>query len=50
MGVDPIEGRIERRLVEVAVVVDPTPDVRTEHPGQIVQALVAAALQAPIAD
>lgn len=44
-GVDPQKGRIQRRLVEVTVVVDPASDIRVEHPGQVVQRLVAPGLK-----
>src|SRR3954452_7918716 len=41
--------RVERRRVEPTIVVDPAPDVRVEHPGQIVQRLVTALLKGPAA-
>ena len=41
------ERRIQRRLVEGTVIVDPSPDLRIEHARQIVQSLVAAQLQPP---
>ena len=46
MGVYPQQRRIEHRLVEVTVVVDPAANVRVEHPGQVVQRLVASGLTA----
>src|SRR4051812_46507273 len=49
MRIDPTQGRIERRLVEVAEVVDPPADVLIEHPGYVEQPLVAAPLKAPAA-
>ena len=48
--VDVSQGRVESRLVVPAVVVDPTPDVAVEHPGQIVQRLVAALVKRPASD
>jgi hypothetical protein len=36
MNIDPPERRIEFRLIEVAVIVDPAADVWIEHPGQVV--------------
>src|SRR3954447_6663655 len=47
MRIDPAQGRIERRLVEVAEVVDPPTDVLIEHPGYVEQPLVAAPLKTP---
>ena len=41
------ERRIQSRLVEGTVVLDPSPDLRIEHARQIVQSLVAAQLQPP---
>src|SRR5215469_13351386 len=48
--VDVSQGRVESRLVVPAVVVDPTPDVAIEHPGQVVQRLVAALVKRPASD
>src|ERR1700751_5313198 len=48
--VDVTQGRVESRLVVPAVVVDPTPDVAIEHPGQVVQRLVAALVEGPASD
>jgi hypothetical protein len=48
--VDVTQGRVESRLVVPAVVVDPTPDVAIEHPGQVVQRLVAALVERPASD
>ena len=50
MGVDPKQGRIERRFVEVTVVVDPALDVRSEHPRQILQGFVGPMVQRPPSD
>ena len=36
-GVDPKKRRIQRRFVELAVIVDPATDIRVEHPRQVVQ-------------
>ena len=49
-AVDVAEGGIESRLVETAVIVDPTSDVIVEHPGQIIERLVAALVERPMAD
>src|SRR5262252_5907900 len=49
-AVDVSQGRVESRLVVPAVVVDPTPDVAIEHPGQVVQRLVAALVKRPASD
>src|SRR5215472_4399045 len=46
-AVDVAQGWVESRLVVPAVVVDPPADVRVEHPGQIVQRLVAAFVKRP---
>src|ERR1700752_4235272 len=48
--VDVSQGRVESRFVVPAVVVDPTPDVAVEHPGQVVQRLVAALVKRPASD
>jgi hypothetical protein len=48
--VDVSQGRVERRFVVPAVVVDPAPDVAVEHPGQVVQRLVAALVKRPASD
>src|SRR6516164_379900 len=48
--VDVSQGRVESRFIVPAVVVDPTPDVAIEHPGQVVQRLVAALLKRPASD
>jgi hypothetical protein len=48
--IDPTKGRVERRLVEVAVVADPASDVGVEHPGKIIEGLVGPVLEAPAPD
>ena len=48
--VDVSQGRVESRFVVPAVVIDPTPDVAVEHPGQVVQRLVAALVKRPASD
>ena len=48
--VDVSQGRAESRLVVPAVVVDPTPDVAVEHPGEVIQRLVAALVKRPASD
>src|SRR5215208_4576734 len=47
IGIDPLEGRTQLRLVEVAVVDDPATDARLVHLGQLGQGLVAAVMQRP---
>ena len=49
-GVDPKKGGIQRRFVELTVVVDPATDIWIEHPCQVVQRLVAPGLQGPSPD
>src|SRR4051794_31800240 len=48
--VDVPQGRVKGRFVVPAVVVDPTSDVRVEHPREIVQGLVAALVKCPAPD
>ena len=48
--VNPAQAVIQRRFVEVAVVVDPAPDARIEHSGQIIEGLVGSGLEAPAPD
>ena len=45
--VEVTEDRMERRAVVAAVVVEPAPQHRIEHPGQIVECLVTALVQRP---
>jgi hypothetical protein len=40
MEVDSAQTVVQRRLVEVTVVVDPTPDVRIYHSGQVIKGRV----------
>src|SRR5215470_19044545 len=47
IGIDPLQGRTQPRLVEVAVVGDPTADARVVHLGQLSQGFVAAVMQRP---
>src|SRR6516164_9505471 len=47
VGVYPPQGLEQCRFVEMAVVVDPTGDVRVEHPRQIIQGLVAPSMGCP---
>src|SRR4029453_6206489 len=42
-----LERRIEGRLVKPAVVVDPSPEYRIEHPGEVLQRFVTARVQVP---
>ena len=48
--VDVQQGWIEGRRTKPTVVVDPAPDVRVEHPRQILKGLVAAPVQRPAPD
>src|SRR6266566_8483992 len=45
--IDPLQGRTQLRLVEVAVVVDPAANARVVHFGQVLQGLVAAMMKRP---
>jgi hypothetical protein len=47
IGIDPRQGRTQLRLVEVAVVGDPTADARVVHRGQLSQGFVAAVMKRP---
>src|SRR4029077_10403670 len=44
---DPLQGRTQLRLVEVAVVVDPAANARVVHFGQVLQGFVAAMMKRP---
>src|SRR5260370_30316585 len=50
IGIDPFQGRTQLRRIEVAVVVDPAPDARVVHRGQIAEGLVAALMKRPMPD
>src|SRR5438477_5710194 len=50
IGIDPLQGRTQLRLVEVAVVDDPAADARIVHLGQLSQGFVAAMMQRPAAN
>src|ERR1700756_5540742 len=50
IGVDPLQGRTQLRLVEVAVVNDPAADARVVHLGQFGQGFVAAMMKRPAPD
>src|SRR5215471_14843417 len=45
--IDPLQGRTQLRLVEVAVVVDPAANARVVHLGQVLQGLIAAMMKRP---
>src|SRR3981189_406274 len=45
--IDPLQGRTQLRLVEVAVVVDPAANARVVHLGQVLQGLVTAMMKRP---
>src|SRR6267154_4881392 len=47
IGIDPLQGRTQPRLVEVAVVGDPAANARVVHLGQLLQGLVAAMMKRP---
>src|ERR1700738_3692864 len=50
IGIDPLQGRTQLRLVEVAVVGDPASNARVVHLGQFGQELVAAMMKRPAPD
>src|SRR5713226_4902254 len=50
MEVDAAQTVVQRRLVEVTVVVDPTTDVGIYHPGQIIKGRVGPVLETPSPD
>ena len=50
ISIDPLQGRTQLRLIEVAVVSDPAADARVVHLGQFGQGLVAAMMKRPAAD
>src|SRR5262245_64193883 len=50
IGIDPEQGRTHLRLVKVAVVIDPTTDVRVVHGGQLSQGEVTAVMKRPEPD
>src|SRR5215475_406759 len=49
IGIDPLQGRTQLRLVEVAVVGDPAANARVVHLDQFGQRFVAAVMQRPAA-
>src|ERR1700747_2589777 len=50
IGIDPLQGPTQLRLLEVAVVDDPAADARVVHLGQFGQGLVAAMMKRLAAD
>src|SRR6516164_3101380 len=50
IGIDPLQGRTQLRLIEVAVVGDPAADAWVVHLGQFGQGLVTAVMKRPAAD
>src|ERR1700687_5763726 len=50
IGIDPLQGRAQLRLVEAAVLGDPAADAWVVHLGQFGQGLVAAMMKRPAAD
>lgn len=49
IGIDPLQGRTQLRLVEVAVVGDPAANARVVHLDQVGQRFVAAVMERPAA-
>src|ERR1700756_1633233 len=49
IGIDPLQGGTQLRLVEVAVVGDPAANARIVHQDQFGQRFVAASMQRPAA-
>src|SRR5262245_55584752 len=47
IGIDPLQGWTQLRLVEMAVVVDPAATARIVHLGQVLQGLVTAMMKRP---
>src|SRR5215475_3379633 len=50
IGIDPLQGRTQLRLVEVTVVGDPAADAWVVHLGQLGQGFVAAVMKRPAAN
>src|SRR5215470_16763856 len=50
IGIDPLQGRTQLRLIEVAVVGDPAADAWVVHLGQFGQGFVVAMMKRPAAD
>ena len=48
--VNPAQRSVQRRLLEVTVVVDPATDVRIDPPRQIVKGRVGPVLETPLSD
>src|SRR3984885_14950154 len=48
--VDVLQGRIEGRRTEPPIVVDPTANVRVEHPREVIQGFVTAPMHRPTPD
>lgn len=48
--VQDLEGRIQRRLVVLPLILRPSTQERIEHAGEIVESLIAAQVQPPAAD
>src|ERR1700730_1997524 len=46
-GIDPRQGGTHLRVIEVAVIVDPTADARIVHRCQVLQGFVAAVMKGP---
>ena len=50
ISIDPLQGRTQLRLIEVALVGDPAADARVVHLGQFGQGFVAAVMKRPAPD
>src|SRR6266513_1139162 len=50
IGIDPLQGRTQLRLVEVTVVGDPAADARVVHLGELGQGFIAAVMKRPAAN
>src|SRR5512147_2900580 len=50
IGINPLQGRTQLRLVEVAVVGDPAADARVVYRSQILQGPVTVVMQRPASD
>src|SRR6516165_3100739 len=50
IGIDPLQGGTQLRLIEVAVVADPATDARVVHRGQLSQGQITAMVKLPASD
>src|SRR5919199_3811933 len=49
-AIQDLEGRIQRRLVELPIILPPSPQDGSEHAGKIVESLIPTPVQPPAAD